>query len=62
MHVLPSHLPSRKISSEISSEADQLQRELGKAGAVELVRRRIAEADREARRRLYLLHDEIARR
>lgn len=43
-------------------EADDLERSHGWSEAVKMIRSRIAEADREERRRLYRLHDEIVRR
>jgi hypothetical protein len=54
------HSPSDE--GNLRSEADELERSHGWSEAVELIRRRIAEADRDERRRLYRLHDEIARR
>lgn len=44
------------------SEADRLERELGLREAVRAIRRRIAEADRVTRQRLYKIHDELVRR
>jgi hypothetical protein len=56
-------VPLRRTKpDDVSSEADQLERELGRREAVLRVRQCIIEADREARRRLYRLHDELARR
>jgi hypothetical protein len=52
----------RAKPDDVSSEADQLERELGRREAVLRVRQSIIEADRVARQRLYRLHDELARR
>ena len=46
----------------IAAEASALEREHGYSGAVAVLRARIVQADRPGRRRLYKLHDEIARR
>lgn len=46
----------------IAAEANQLERELGYSGAVQALRDRIAHAERADRRRLYQLHDELARK
>jgi hypothetical protein len=46
----------------IAAEAQALEREHGYPGAVQVLRERIVQADRPGRRRLYRLHDEIARR
>ena len=43
-------------------EADALEMEHGAEGAVRLLRDRIVQADRQARARLYRVHDEIVRR
>jgi hypothetical protein len=47
---------------KLEAEAEALEDEHGPAAAILLLRNRIAHADRAARRRLYRLHDEIARR
>jgi hypothetical protein len=47
---------------KVWSEADELEATHGREAALQLVLERIVKADRGARRRLYLLHDEIARR
>ena len=47
---------------DVCAEADELEAQFGAAGAVEFVREQIARADRDARQRLYRIHDEIARR
>lgn len=44
------------------AQADLLENEYGREGAIQLVRERITQADRPHRRRLYQLHDELARR
>ena len=44
------------------AEADILETQHGRDGAIRHVRDQIAHADREHRRRLYQLHDELARR
>lgn len=49
-------------SGKILCEADRLEREHGQAEAVQIIREQIARANRIARRRLYRLHDELARR
>jgi hypothetical protein len=46
----------------IWGEADVLEARYGREAALRVVLKRIATADRSARRRLYLLHDEISRR
>jgi hypothetical protein len=48
--------------NNVLSEADKLERELGLDEAVQTIRERIAQTNRIARRRLYRLHDELARR
>ena len=47
---------------DVCAEADELEVQFGAAGAIEFVREQIARADRDARQRLYRVHDEIARR
>jgi len=47
---------------DVWSEADALETKYGAEGARRVVLQRIAKADRARRRRLYLLHDELARR
>ena len=55
--------PIRALSrGAILAEANQLERELGYSGAVHALRERIAHAERADRRRLYQLHDELARK
>jgi hypothetical protein len=55
--------PIRALSrGAIVAEANALERELGYRGAVQALRDRIAHAERADRRRLYQLHDEIARK
>ena len=44
------------------AEADRLEEKWGRAEAILRVRDRIARADRAKRKRLYELHDELARR
>jgi hypothetical protein len=44
------------------SEASTLEDQLGAEAAIAVIRDKIASADRSTRRRLYRLHDEIARR
>ena len=47
---------------DLWAEADALELEHGAEGAVRLLRERIIGAERDARARLYRLHDEIVRR
>jgi hypothetical protein len=49
-------------NGSVWAEADRLELEHGREGAIASVRERIARADRAHRRRLYELHDELARR
>ena len=42
--------------------ADELEAKHGREGALRVIADQILKVDRGARRRLYLLHDEIARR
>jgi hypothetical protein len=44
------------------AEADRLELEHGRLEAIVAIRARIARADRSHRKRLYELHDELARR
>ena len=60
--LLSPQLPPRWRTSRLESEASAMEDEFGAAGAIELVRDMIVRADRPERRRLYRLHDEIARR
>lgn len=57
-----SMLSSLRRSLEISLEADELELQFGRSGAIESVCERILRADRGERRRLYRLHDELTRR
>lgn len=57
-----SMLSSQRRSLEISLEADELELQFGRSGAVEAVCEKILQADRGERRRLYRLHDELTRR
>lgn len=57
-----SMLSSQRRSLEISLEADELEVQYGRSGAVEAVCEKILQADRGERRRLYRLHDELTRR
>ena len=50
-----------KETDRLLHEADALEARHGEE-AVDLVRRRIVSADRKARKALYRLHDELARR
>lgn len=50
------------IPASVESQADRWERKHGSEEAVRLIRERIAQADRAARRHLYRLHDEISRR
>jgi hypothetical protein len=54
--------PSERPLAKLLAEASALEDEHGPARALQLVRDRILQADRNARRHLYRLHDEIARR
>jgi len=53
---------SHKPAKETWQEADQLELELGRDAAIRFIRDQIARSDRGHRRRLYVLHDELARR
>lgn len=57
-----SMLSSLRRSLEISLEADELEMQFGRSGAIDSVCERILQADRGERRRLYRLHDELTRR
>lgn len=57
-----SMLSSLRRSLEISLEADELELQFGRCGAIESVCEKILQADRGERRRLYKLHDELTRR
>lgn len=57
-----SMLSPQRRSLEISLEADELELQFGRSGAVDAVCERILRADRGERRRLYRLHDELTRR
>ncbi len=57
-----SMLSSLRRSLVISLEADELELEFGRSGAIDSVCERILQADRGERRRLYRLHDELTRR
>lgn len=57
-----SMLSSLRRSLDISFEADDLEMEFGRDGAIEAVGERILRSDRHERRRLYRLHDELTRR
>jgi hypothetical protein len=57
-----SMLSPLRRSLEISFEADELEMEFGRQGAIDAVGERILKADRHERRRLYRLHDELTRR
>ena len=61
---MPSQLlrPTTSAELDLWSEADALELELGAEGAIRALRARIIEAERDARERLYRLHDEIVRR
>jgi hypothetical protein len=54
--------PTTSTELDLWSEADALELELGAEGAIRALRARIIEAERDARERLYRLHDEIVRR
>ena len=56
----PATLP--QILEPVWAEADRLEEKHGRAEAIADIRARIARADRAHRRRLYELHDELARR
>jgi hypothetical protein len=58
----PFRRPGPPDDGALRHEADELERHHGRTEAVNVVRRWIAEAPRDERRRLYRLHDEIARR
>ncbi len=47
--------------SKLEAEADALVESYGE-GAIEMIRARLLKADRAARKELYRLHDELARR
>lgn len=53
--------PPSKDCIKLADEADALEAQHGEE-AVDLVRHRIVSADRKARKALYRLHDELARR
>ena len=57
-----SMLSARRRSLELSLEADDLELQFGRSGAIEEICERILRADRGERRRLYRLHDELTRR
>ena len=57
-----SMLSSQRRSLEISLEADELELQFGRSGAIEAICEKILQADRGERRRLYRLHDELTRR
>ena len=56
-----SMLSSLRRSLEISLEADELELQFGRCGAIESVCEKILQADRGERRRLYKLHDELGK-
>jgi hypothetical protein len=58
----PKAAPLSHRPDKIWAEADRLEEKYGRAEAILRVRDRIARADRSHRRRLYELHDELARR
>ncbi len=60
--LLSPQLPPRWRTSRLEAEASAMEDEFGPTAAIELVRDMIVRAPRPARRRLYRLHDEIARR
>jgi hypothetical protein len=53
---------SQRRSLELILEADELEMQFGRSGAIDAVCERILRADRGDRRRLYRLHDELTRR
>ena len=57
-----SMLSNQRRSLEISLEADELELQFGRSGAIDSIGERILRADRGERRRLYRLHDELTRR
>jgi hypothetical protein len=61
--MLLSALPQQRWRvSRLEAEASAMEDELGPAAAIQRVRDMIVRAGRPERRRLYRLHDEIARR
>lgn len=50
------------VFRDVYSEADALESRYGRDRALQVIMERIAKADRSARRRLYLIHDELGRR